>query len=47
MDEKVVRVNVGMCESLQKTMKIHCIETQTTMKDYMIGLIKKDLCVKG
>lgn len=37
------RVVVEMDEKLHKEIKIKCFNTDVTMKDYVLNLIKKDL----
>ena len=41
--EKLVRFNVDMPTEVHQAMKIKCVTSGQSMKDYVLDLIKKDL----
>ena len=43
---KEVKTSFDISEDLHEEMRIHLIRKRVSMKDYLIGLIKKDLKIK-
>ena len=43
---KEVKTSFDITEDLHEEMRIHLIRKRVSMKDYLIGLIKKDLKIK-
>lgn len=44
-NEVITRLSIDVSKEVHKKMKIRCIENEVSIRDYVIGLIKKDLGV--